>query len=344
MSGMHERIKWIDAAKFVAWGGVMTQHVNNLFYYDQRIFKSTWYAVALFIIISGYLTACSYEKKGAIHIRKRISDLLLTYSIATVLYVFYQERFLDVETLFFHIIHFDASGPFYYIWVYCQLIIISPILLGALNWADTEGKKKYLRRTAVLMAVLFICYFNVTYTSAFKLSSSGGHLGGGIWLFFWYMGMRLKAFLDYEFKYPKFVFCLNVILLCIWEYIFIFKDYIMYFPAMFGDTQISGLNWMHALQAILVLLIVKSGIECVKSKNNSIWNIVVRVICLIGKNTLYIFLYHLLFLEIGMKLWPGQNVFGRRLFLSGLMILGPLCLKYVKDMVYNWSKLYVKIK
>ncbi len=21
MSGMHERIKWIDAAKFVAWGG-----------------------------------------------------------------------------------------------------------------------------------------------------------------------------------------------------------------------------------------------------------------------------------------------------------------------------------
>lgn len=344
MGNSSKRVKWIDAAKTVAWGGVMTQHVNHLFYCDQRIFKSTWYAVALFIMIGGYLTACSYEKKGTIDIRQRTGRLLLTYSAATVIYVFYQERYLDVEGLFLHIIHFDASGPFYYIWVYCQLLVISPVLEGALNWADAKGIKGYVRRAAVLTAVLSICYFNVTYTSAFQLSSSGGHLGGGIWLFYWYMGMRMKAVLDCEFKHPKAAFGVSIFLLCIWEYIFIFKDYIVCFQAMFGDTQISGLNWMHALQTVLVLFAVKSGMACIENRGKRIWDIVIRVFCFIGRNTLYIFLYHLLFLDIGMKLWPGQNVFGRRLFLGILMTAGPLCLKYMRDIVYKWCQLYIKVK
>lgn len=87
-----EEVKWINIAKTVAIAGVLIQHVNGWLYSDEKIFQSVTYAVAVFIMIGGYLTARSYEQRGIVCIRKKLRRLLVPCIVSTVIYVFYTEK------------------------------------------------------------------------------------------------------------------------------------------------------------------------------------------------------------------------------------------------------------
>lgn len=326
-------IMWVNIVKIIAWGGVLLQHVNGLLYNNQHIFRSAWYAVALFVFIGGYLQALSYERRGTVNIRKRIINLLSPYIIATALYILYENHILDLESYIMHLIHFDASGPFYYIWVYLQLIIITPVMIGVLKWADE--KNKYMRNLIILISICLVCYLTVNFTTVFELSSSGGHFLGGIWLFFWYMGMRSKKFLDEDFKHPRIIFYVSLLLFVLWEYIFIIKENIFWLGSMFNDSQIRGLNWLHAIQMLLIVMVVKSGV-CLARQYNLLIK-VMEVVALLGKNTIYIFLYHMLFLELGQNL-SINNIWIKRIVIITIMVVGPLCIQQILTCFHGWVK------
>lgn len=193
----------------------------------------------------------------------------------------------------------------------------------------------YLRKSAVLIGVLLICYFNVNFTSALGLSCSGGHLGGGSWLFYWYLGMALKPLLDYEDKWQNIVFAISTTLLLLWEYIFVFKNCLIYFPSMFHDKQLSR-GWIYVFQTVLVLLVIKSATACMENMELRIWSAASKVFLTIGKNTLYIFLYHILFRDIGWNICAGTNIWEIRVCVCALMLLGPLGLAYTKGIIQKW--------
>lgn len=180
-----------------------------------------------------------------------------------------------------------------------------------------------------------MCHFNVNYTSALGLPCSGGHLGGGSWLFYWYLGMAIKPLLVYEEKRPGIILTLSTILLSLWEYIFVFKNCLIYFPSMFHDKQLSR-GWMHVFQTVLVLLVIKSATACMENMKFRIWNVISKVFLVIGKNTLYIFLYHILFRDIGWNICADRNIWEIRVCVCVLMLFGPLALVYTKGIIQKW--------
>lgn len=52
----NKKIKWIDVAKFFAIFGVLVDHTVNILYFNLKTQYKSFYAVSLFIIISGMLS------------------------------------------------------------------------------------------------------------------------------------------------------------------------------------------------------------------------------------------------------------------------------------------------
>ena len=115
-------VLWIDVAKTVCMIGVVLQHVKGYAYSNDKIFYSVWFVVALFLMIGGYNLMGSWLTRGIVIWRKRLSGIFLPYAVATVFYVLLEHRFLDIATLLTTLLHFNASGPLYYVAVYMQLV------------------------------------------------------------------------------------------------------------------------------------------------------------------------------------------------------------------------------
>jgi fucose 4-O-acetylase-like acetyltransferase len=63
----------------------------------------------------------------------------------------------------------------------------------------------------------------------------------------------------------------------------------------------------------------------------------------IGKNTLYIFLYHLLFLSLSSKYFIIDNMWIKRTVYLCSMIFGPILLEYIFKWIKNqYAKIYFK--
>ena len=104
--------------KYVQWWGVVLQHVRGYIYTNDNIFYSLWWVVALFIMIGGYNAMVSFAKRGKVLVKKRIWGILIPYFFATILYTLYDNRFLNATEVLVRLLHFDATGPLYYVAVY----------------------------------------------------------------------------------------------------------------------------------------------------------------------------------------------------------------------------------
>ena len=250
-------VNWINVAKTCAMGGVLIEHVNGIFYSDQKIYRSTWYCVALFVFLTGYGIMESWERNQKIFVKKRLLKISAAYLIATIFYILLKDGFLDFGELIYYLLHFNASGPFYYVWVYMQLIMISPILVCVILWVN-KGKSNFARHILVLLSIMCICFYTSNYTKISDIPCGGGYFLGGPWLFLWYLGMAFQSRLyTYIRKEPsKIIFWLSLLLLILWEYIFVVKNWAYQFPSIFHSQQL-GTNWADILQMVLLVVMIK---------------------------------------------------------------------------------------
>ena len=93
---------------------------------------------------------------------------------------------------------------------------------------------------------------------------------------------------------------------------------------------------MHVFQTVLVLVLIKSATACLEKGKGKIWNTASKVILWIGRNTLYIFLYHILFRDISWKVCAGSNIWKARVCVGAVMLFGPLAIVYIKDIIWKW--------
>lgn len=130
--------RWVDIAKLVAILAVLTDHVHIILYAPLGIKYATYFSVPLFILLMGVTSFWSFEhateplgKKSA----WRMIHIIISYAVAVfVCYIIEFREFSWIEYKNY-VLHFNISGPYYYILLYLQLLAVAPLVFHFLKQA-----------------------------------------------------------------------------------------------------------------------------------------------------------------------------------------------------------------
>ncbi len=143
------KVPWIDMAKFVAIVAAMVDHTNGILYHRGSIALASYFSVSLFILLMGITSYWSFERNFGNLKKKVLSGILRiggAYLLATAVYQVTAYRSFDFLTYLAAVIHFNASGPFYFVLLYIQLLLAAPVLFYMIKLCDcrysvNKGKK-----------------------------------------------------------------------------------------------------------------------------------------------------------------------------------------------------------
>ena len=172
------RSSWVDMAKLMAIIAVIIDHTNGSLYQDTRIAYFSYYSVSLFILVMGVTSYWSYSKYKGSYIKKvgrNCLSILGPYLVAAFIYeILFYGRFVFLDFIN-RLIHFNNSGPFYYVFLYIQLLLLVPILYSVMAYS---GKYKYgfAIEIVCLIVVFFISVWTTKYTNILDIYGGGGNL------------------------------------------------------------------------------------------------------------------------------------------------------------------------
>lgn len=277
---------WLDLLKGIAMVAVVVDH---LFYYYQNssVQYHTGFHVSLFILIAGFTSAISIQNRGGVvnssYILKRISKIFTPYLIATLVYCLYYQYF-NFSIIFKKILTFSVAGPLYFVFFYMQLVAISYFIYKLIN----QQKSKILD-IPLLIIFYILSYFLNKYKIINSFYGGSGVLFGGTFFFLYVLGFFLKKYENIFSKKKT-----NIILL-------IFS---LIFLTVFEVYNIVPKSWSNPANNWLILytLIVFSLVFSLSQLFLYKFPKLLLPITIIGKNSLSVFLYHTLFINIFSKL------------------------------------------
>lgn len=136
--------KWINTGKFIAIIAVLTDHLRGTLYSSEGLQRLSFYSVSLFILLMGVTTYWSFSKATCPIGKKviqRIIGIIVPYSVAVFVFVVIKHKSFSFAEYLNSLIHFNASGPHYYVLLYIQLLIVVPIMFYFINrLTDKFGK------------------------------------------------------------------------------------------------------------------------------------------------------------------------------------------------------------
>ena len=329
-----KRIYWIDFARFLAILGVIVDHTNGILYTNSRIPYLSYYSVSLFILLMGITTFWSFErKKNSIKniIKNKCISILIPYVIATFIYCVFYNKAFNIDVYIDKLIHFNASWPFYYVLLYIQLVVISPIVYYLV---DLFSKKKnhFIYEMIGLLFVIAFSFFTTRYTNLFYIYGGGGKLFGGTYLILFYIGMLFAKY--YNIFNPSkaksfFLFLIFLISTIICGFFIAFDKLNIDKSLPFGDG-VNPPSISLILYAILILLMVFFGEKLIINIKNNVVTNFLKKISFFGRHTLYIFLYHIIIRDILNKfMGTYDNIWLKRIVYFTLMIVGSLIIEYL---------------
>ena len=334
------RILWIDVAKFIAIGGVLVDHTKNIVYSNPDFQHLSFYSVALFIFIMGVTQYQSldrhYHKQESVRhfIWKRVLQIYIPYVVASLIYFIVAYKTFNLESFIQKLIYFKMSGPFYYVCLYIQLLLILPFLYIVIH--KNKGKKSYLFELLILVIImLFSAWANVD-TNILNLWGGGGKLFGGSFLVVMYLGMLTGKYYDKitiskKLTIPVTLFLLIIVsILC---YVVILDNHIIdsFLPILGTSRNPPGLTFI--LFSVSIAFLVFSSEQTVHYYGHRCSQMVFSAAALIGKHTLYIFLYHRLFIDyilplVDVHITLSSSIFVR-IGLYCVLIVGPIFIEII---------------
>lgn len=334
-------IRWINCGKFCAIIAVLVDHTNGILYTNQNIAIWSYFSVSLFILLSGITTWFSYEKKnGNFFVGKRVLKIFTPYILAVFIYQLCHFHYFDFDTYISYLISFNISGPFYFISLFLQLILVSPILYIMLKKTTlNELHKCIFQDSLVLLLIILVSYFTTNYTNIRNIYGGGGRLLGGTYLILYYLGMLFAK--HYSFFKKCNLLLSSTAFAALYLVWFFFEctnrfslDKKFPFGTGFNPPSITSMT-----MAIIVMGLIFSTISFLEIRiRGSLGKRIIDIMDFIGKNTLYIFLYHRLFLDY--LLLPYFSITIKWIKIAvyfGVMIFGPISI----SMCLNFIKLYL---
>ncbi len=162
---------------------VVMIHTTPLGYYQVLCRPFINFSVATFLFLSGYLTKVENDNWGAFY-KKRMVRVLIPYIIWTVLYTVSSR---PIGQLPVNLLTAQAAAPLYYIFVYIQFVLLTP-LLGKLATSRFRFLGWFVAPISVIVFKYYWLLTGLEMNPYFSLIWSDACLG---WFSFYYLGLIL---------------------------------------------------------------------------------------------------------------------------------------------------------
>lgn len=293
------RIVWVDLIRAISIICICMIHMQGVVYQDGRIKAACYFSVSLMLIITGYVTYKSNENRSLgeayMHAFARVLEILVLYVLASVLYILYHERQLTVGLFWKHIRDFSASGPFYYFAFYLQYLLIGPLLVKLVKICSGKNGSNWLNAMwfGLIVVIATLC---VQYSRLGNIFAGGNMLFGGTHLIMFYLGILLAGTESRFSKVLKhmLVRVLLTVLTVGWGYAYI-NGYLP-FDGWLEKLWYEGVNPPGLSLMVLATLVMLTGMAWFRDVNNRTG--LLSPITWIGQNTLFVFMFHILVMEI----------------------------------------------
>lgn len=290
------RIKWIDCAKTIAILGVLVDHSFSYLYQSTIIAYCSYFSVSLFVILSGMSALYSTRKRKIVYKYQlaRIGNMYLQYAFATFLIQVCYTRFFDLKTYIMHLMGFTIDGPYYFLLFFFQLLLIAPILLTWYNHCCTF-KLCNLLHVGTLLFLAWVSSICVRYTYILPVHGGGKFLFGGTYLLLYYLGIVLAGAVSFNLNLRKRLVMLGSV--CIFTGTWVFMNVFRKLPfdswmqQYWGD----GINppsislMVYAIAMLFICYALFTILEEISAGKK-----LVTLLAIIGRNTLFVFMFHLL--------------------------------------------------
>lgn len=334
-----EQLRWINCVKMVAIFAVLTDHTFGVLYENSMIVETSFFSVSLFVLISGITSYISNSRSELNWWRaylRSIKSILVAYLISTAIYLILKEHAFNFNSYIKCIFHFNASGPLYYVALYLQLMLTSRILFKILEKCS-EYKYSWIIEILVAFLILGIAAYTTNRTQILDIYGGGGKLLGGTYLFLYYFGMVVakEGWIDKKSNKANIAIWLCSSIGCFYWWAYIVKNRMRLdslFP--FGDGK-NPPSITFMVFAILILFAVFAF--CTLLEQNKYTDKVLDWGAWIGTHTLYIFMYHGIFLDyFANKYFIIEYIWLKRIIYILMMIAISIVVEYI---VNNMLKL-----
>jgi len=341
-----KRIFWVDFAKLVAILAVLIDHTDQIFYDNEHLAYLTYFSVSLFVLMTGITTYYSLQKNnepvGKMVLRK-CWGIFRPYLVATFIYQLFLYAHWDLETYVKGVINFNMSPPFYYVFLYIQLIIVAPILYKLLVFSG-EKKLAWLMEIGYLVVIIIISSYTTRYTFILDIIGGGGKLFGGTFLILLYLGMWFAKYyrtLSMKPIWSISAFNIALVITVVWGMFVAHNQCEIDQKLPFGE----GLNppgLSLCLYAVLLALTISAlELHLYNLKGDILRKIYIRVASL-GKYTLYIYIYHKLFLDFIFRIFREttgfaiDNMWVKRVVYLVIMFVVPIFMGKLFEGIHKW--------
>lgn len=331
-----KQIAWINGAKFIAILAVMIDHTYNILYTKHDIAYASYFAVSLFIILSGmtsYLSDLHHVENGWWReVLRGCRNIVSAYCIAVVVCVIVKTHEFDFSLYLSYLVYFNVSGPHYFVLLYIQLMFVNGFLFNILQKCP-RSIKGYLCETLIMIGIIALSVWTTNHTNILNIYGGGGKLFGGTYLILYYFGMLVMrhGWLENTTIVKSLIAFIvsGVLWLIVWRYICengLKLD--TYVP--FGGGYPPGIPGITTMTFAVCTLFMAFGIFTLLGQIKCM-NKVTILICGIGRHSLYIFLYHDLilysFLLKYMVSLPDRDRWLARVVFFTLMVAGSILIE-----------------
>ncbi|MDK0707391.1 MAG: acyltransferase [Clostridium perfringens] len=250
------------------------------------------FCVAMFLFISGYLTNSIIDDVKYFY-KKRISRIFIPYIIWSFVFILLSGNY-NLKSILARILTGQGCGIYYYILVYAQMVIITPLLIKTL---DKRYRRYIYLLTPISILVLYILKF-----LGLEIGFPYNVLSFTVWIIFYYYGLNVR-FLERDHKLENNLYK-NIILYIIFIVLSIIEGFIWnengdYSMAV---SQIKITSIISSIYFIKVSIGVRNKI---KLKNK----LISSIFLLLGDYSFGIYLTHMLFVKIFNKIIPSQILY-----------------------------------
>lgn len=251
-------------------------------------------AVAGFIFLSGFLTKTNVETKKIY--KKRIMVSLIPYMLFTIFYTIgkgYKAGVgISLASIGKNLITTQGSGVLYYLVVYIQLVLLTPLLVRI-----ARQKKWFLNLPVLIIQPLFLLFFYLGIINGDILKEAPYYMMFfPVWLTYYYLGILIgNDLLKIKTKNSTLIVLVAIgIVLQITEGFFWLNN------TSVKDMYYSQIRITALLENIPLLLLITRYIRSKKEKTN-------KLLCKIGDASFGIYLLHPALIMICDKLIPRSE-------------------------------------
>lgn len=332
MKDKQNPIQWINCAKAAAILAVLTDHTMDILYTNYKIQWASFYAVSLFIIVSGitsYMSNMYSTLNWGKAYFKSIKKIIMAYLISSAICLVIKTQGFDVIVYLNQIVHFNASLPLYFVSLYLQLMFVSRGLFWILQYCP-QNKNGYILEGLLFFIISFVSAITTNYTQILDIYAGGGKVLGGTYLILFYLGMLMakhNCFNRDNFKKSILIWgSSSVAWIWWWNNLYFIRKVVDYKIPFGAGYEIPSV----AIIVFSIITLFSIYGACKMLEKIRLFEKVIQIGAWFGEHTLYIFMCHNTILHFYIiPYWNIENMWLKRIVYFGLMILIPIIIEYI---------------